>query len=95
MEFSKPSNSGFTVYSKSGCIYCTNVKKLIKETNLFPFTEVNCDEYLLKDREGFLKFIEVNAQTSYKTFPMVFLNGKFIGGYTHTKQFIGELISAF
>lgn len=94
MEIIKPNKEGFTIYSKSGCPNCTSVKKFIKEKNYF-FTEINCDEYILEDKEKFIKFIEKIAETSYKTFPMVFYNGKFIGGFTHTTEFINKLLLSF
>lgn len=92
MEFKEPLLSGFTVYSKSGCGNCVNVKRLIGSKHLF-YEEVDCDDYLIEDRDGFLKFIEIKAETNYKTFPMVFYDGKFVGGYTHTIDFIDKLLS--
>lgn len=94
MEIIEPNKSGFTIYSKSGCPNCISVKKLIKENKFF-ITEINCDEYILEDKEEFLKFIEKVAETSYKTFPMVFYDGKFIGGLTHTTEFINKLLLSF
>lgn len=94
MEITEPSKNGFTVYSKSGCNNCTSVKKLIKESN-FLITEINCDEYILEDKEAFLNFIEIKAETSYKTFPMVFYEEKFIGGLTHTTEYINKLLLSF
>jgi len=92
MEFIEPLKIGFTIYSKSNCINCSTIKKIIKEKNLF-FFEVNCDEYILENREKFLTFIEERAETSYKTFPMVFYDCKFVGGMAHTKEFIDKLLS--
>jgi glutaredoxin len=94
MEITEPNKKCFTIYSKSGCPNCTLVKKLIKEKGFF-FTEINCDEYILEDKESFLKFIENIAETSYKTFPMVFYNGKFVGGLAHTTEFINKLLLSF
>ena len=94
MEITEPTEKNFTIYSKSGCINCTSVKRLIKENN-FLFTEINCDEYILEDKEEFLKFIENKAETSYKTFPMVFYDAKFIGGLAHTTEFINKLLLSF
>ena len=92
MEFIEPIKTGFTIYSKSGCPNCLTTKNLLKENNLF-FTQVNCDEYLLENKEEFLIFIENIAETSYKTFPMVFYDGKFIGGAKITKEFIEKILS--
>jgi len=94
MEFPVPSEKGFTVYSKSGCINCTSVKSLLQQ-KFFTYIEINCDEYILENKEGFLKFIEEKAETSYKTFPMVFYNNKFVGGLAHTKEFVDKSLLSF
>ena len=94
MEITEPNKDGFTIYSKSGCPNCMSVKKIIKEKSFF-YTEINCDEYILEDKDEFLKFIENIAETSYKTFPMVFYNGKFIGGLSHTTEYINKLLLSF
>jgi len=79
-----PLNEGYTVYSKSGCINCTKIKKLLLEKNIF-FLDVQCDEFLLEDKEQFLLFINEKAQKECKTFPMIFYNGEFVGGYNEVK----------
>jgi len=84
MEFTAPLSTGYTVYSKSGCPFCLKVKTLLNDLNMEP-TVINCDEYLFEAREEFLEFIKLTAGKEQKTFPMVFLDGKLIGGYTDTK----------
>ena len=83
MEFTVPLSSGYTVYGKSDCTYCEKVKELLKEFDEV-FTYVNCDEYLIAGKPAFLQFIEKLAGKEYKTFPMVFSSGEFVGGYTDT-----------
>ena len=85
MEIFGPLDEGYTIYSKSGCINCTKIKKLLLEKNIF-FMDVQCDEYLLEDKEQFLSFINEKAQKECKTFPMVFYNAIFIGGYLEAKE---------
>jgi glutaredoxin len=87
VSFVEPSSVGYTIYSKTGCTYCTKVKLLLMGFEL-PYTIVNCDEYLLENKEMFLDFIKTKAEKEYKTFPMVFLEGKFIGGFMETKASI-------
>lgn len=87
MEFVEPTKTDFTIYSKSGCPNCTKVKKILQDNNCF-FTEINCDDYILENKDDFLKFIENKANTSYRTFPMVFNNGIFVGGLTHTIELL-------
>ena len=86
----EPTNEGYTIYSKSGCINCTKVKKMLKEKNIF-FIEVQCDEFLIEDKEAFLLFINEKAKQEYNTFPMVFYKGDFIGGYKETKENMGNV----
>ena len=94
MEFIEPSKKGFTVYSKSGCPNCLTTKKVIQQNNFF-LLEIDCDDYILDNKEEFLNFIENMAETSYKTFPMVFHDGKFIGGASQTNKFIDKLLLSF
>ena len=91
MSIFEPLDTGFTIYSKSGCFYCTKVKKLLFDKNIF-FLDVSCDEFLLEDKEGFLLFIKERANKEYRTFPIVFYDGKFIGGFTETQQHFDKLL---
>ena len=84
MIFFAPLEIGFTIYSKSGCSYCTDVKKLLLDKQIF-FVDVDCDKYLIEDKERFLSFIKEKANKDHRTFPIVFKDGKFIGGFTETK----------
>jgi glutaredoxin len=94
MEFEKPNEFGFTVYSKSGCPNCIKVKTLLKEKNLV-FNVVDCDEYLIEDKENFLLFIEQTAKKSCKQFPMVFNDTNFLGGFNETKEYIDKKLLSF
>ena len=94
MEFEKPKQIGFTVYSKSGCPNCIKVKALLKEKKLL-FSVVDCDEYLIEDKDNFLLFIEQTAKQSCKQFPMVFNDSTFIGGFNETKDFIDKTLLSF
>lgn len=94
MEYIEPLQKGFIIYSKSGCINCLDVKKFLKQKN-FLFEEINCDDYLLENREQFLTFIENITNKKHKTFPIVFYDGKFIGGFDNTKEFVNKLLLSF
>jgi glutaredoxin len=85
MEFPNPNPTQFTVYSKSGCPNCNKVKNLLKTNNL-PFNVIDCDEFILENKEEFLLFIKTLARQECKTFPMVFTNAQFIGGYNETNN---------
>ena len=92
MEIEEPFKTGFTVYSKSGCPNCTKVKKLLIEKKVF-FVEIDCDDYIIEDKEKFLFFIKERANKEYKTFPMVFNDSNFIGGFTETQDYFNKLLS--
>jgi glutaredoxin len=75
------------VYSKSNCVFCHKVKELLENEPII--TIINCDNWLKhkEKKEIFLDSMKDIIGYEYRTFPMVFLNGKFIGGYTETKNF--------
>lgn len=87
MDFEAPLKTGFTIYSKSGCPNCRKVKELLKDKNA-AFSVIDCDEYLLFEKDDFLLFIENLAGKKYTTFPMVFHNEAFLGGFAETKDFV-------
>uniref|UniRef100_A0A6C0JI22 Glutaredoxin domain-containing protein n=1 Tax=viral metagenome TaxID=1070528 RepID=A0A6C0JI22_9ZZZZ len=80
--FELPSGEGYTIYTKSQCGFCIKSKNLLKAE---PYTMIDCDEYLLEDKEAFLAFIETICGKSYRTFPIIFKDGKFLGGFSETK----------
>lgn len=88
----EPKPIGFTIYSKSGCPNCTRIKKILTENNE-TFVEINCDEYLIEDKESFLSFIKNLAQKEWKVFPIIFNNGIFIGGFNQTQEFLDKQLS--
>jgi glutaredoxin len=94
MDFEEQIKLGFTIYSKSGCINCNKVKSLLKEKN-FIFSVIDCDEYIIENKEEFLLFIKEKAKREYKMFPMVFNNGFFIGGFNETQIYIDKLLLTF
>ena len=46
----------------------------------------NLIEFILENKEEFLLFIKTLAKQEYKTFPMVFTNAQFVGGYNETNN---------
>jgi glutaredoxin 3 len=93
MEFEFLSKE-FTIYSKTGCFYCIKAKSLLKEKNLV-HTIINCDDYILEDKVSFLEHIYKLAGKEVKTFPMIFYQEKFIGGYEETIDFIDKMLLSF
>jgi glutaredoxin len=94
MEFEKPSDNDFTVYSKSGCPNCSSVKKILQDKNLL-FNVVDCDDYIIEDKENFLLFIKDLSKREIKQFPIIFHAGSIIGGYNETRDYIDKLFLSF
>lgn len=79
MGFIEPLKTGFTIYSKSGCPDCRKAKDLLNVENDIQI--INCDEYLLEDKEEFLNYIKEKTKgVECRTFPMIFYGEEFIGG---------------
>jgi len=86
-EVPDPLETGFTVYSKTKCPYCDKAKKLL-ESGSEVYEIIDCDSYLStpKRREQFLEIMEEIVGFKYTTFPMIFLNGRFLGGYRELEK---------
>jgi len=94
MEFDKPNKNNFTIYCKSGCPNCLKTKVLLKEKNLI-FNVVDCDDYIIEDKENFLLFIKDLSKREIKQFPIIFYAGSIIGGYNETRDYIDKLFLSF
>jgi glutaredoxin len=91
VEFTKPSETEFTIYSKSGCVYCRNVKELL-ESKQINYKMIDCDEYLIENKKEFLFFIETLSNREWTTFPIVFNKNQFIGGFNDTKEYLEKTL---
>jgi glutaredoxin len=84
----------YTIFSKSGCVNCVKAKKMIQDRqteckNYNVNVEIiDCDEYLLEDRTGFLNYIEALVGKKVTLFPIIFIGNSFIGS-------LNELILLF
>jgi glutaredoxin len=85
MEFALPSEVGYTIYSKSGCKFCTKLKNIFK-SNQIPFTLIDCDDYLVEDRDNFILFMKQYMKKSIVSFPILFNNKTCIGNYNKALQ---------
>lgn len=63
------------VYTTTYCGYCGAAKRLLEQVGL-PFEEIGLDD----KPELRKKLSEENGH--YRTVPMIFIDGKFIGGFT-------------
>lgn len=95
MDFTKPSETGYTIYTKEGCSYCIKAKILLSNhTETSNIKLIECDDYLTISRNDFLEFIKDQCGIEYKTFPIIFYNGKLIGGFTELTKYIDK-VNAF
>ena len=91
MSFTFPNKTKFTIYTKTNCSYCKEVKTLL-EDNHIEYDNIQCDDYLTDTRDAFLTFIKIIAEKEWKTFPMVFDNkGQFIGGFDDTQNYLKRI----
>ena len=92
MDFEQPVKLYSTIYSKSGCTKCRQMKQYLKEKKL-PSKIVDCDDYLLENRDKFLQFMALYTDVEPLTFPIVFYDGAYIGGYQEAVVFLEKIIS--
>ena len=81
----KPNAKGYTIYTKSGCAYCNLAKQLL---NKHSHIIIDCDEIYLDNKNVFFEKMMEYTKISHKTFPIIFFNGQFIGGYSEIKQIL-------
>ena len=81
MNFSLPTENGYFMYSKSGCKYCRMAKALLPNV-----TVVNIDEHIKTDKAKCLDQISTVAEVEITTFPVIFFNEIFVGGFTESKE---------
>jgi glutaredoxin len=85
MNVPHPTSDSYTIYSKSGCLYCTKAKVLLQNEKP-ELLYVDCDDFLLENKQEFLDQMKSLIGREYKTFPMIFKNGIFLGGYMEAKK---------
>jgi glutaredoxin len=78
-----PQEKGYTIYTKQNCVSCDKAKKILDNDEV-AYTTIHCDEILIKNRIEFLNVM--STYTTQKTFPYVFYDGIFIGGYNELLQ---------
>lgn len=83
-----PRKQGYTVYSKSGCNYCSKAKSLLEEQGC-EYILVDCDPFLSGEPERKTQFLERMGQLigkPYRTFPMIFKDALFLGGFQELEK---------
>ena len=93
-EFLGPVADGFTVYTKKNCRYCHQLGDLLaRDAADVPVIWIAADGYIADGgakKARFLDFIDglVGGGIKHRTFPMVFMDGKFVGGFSETEEFL-------
>jgi glutaredoxin len=93
VRWPEPSRVGYTVYTKSGCPFCDKASTALQGVSFAKDVEwVNADPYLADpvSKEAFLRSIETFAGEKWRTFPMVFHEGRFVGGYTDLQTYLAK-----
>ena len=104
MNIPLPASNKFTVYTKSGCKYCEKVKDALEHHFLTPeivsCDDYLVDDYLVNDvlvndfltnsvkKQEFVAFMNSLTKDKFKTFPVVFFDKTFIGGYNETVLYL-------
>jgi glutaredoxin len=70
------------IWSKDFCGYCENAKTLLKQKG------ISYEER--KIGGGYTKEQLLESVPTAKTVPQIFLDGKYIGGYTELKKYFEE-----
>jgi glutaredoxin 3 len=70
------------IHSKKGCGYCVKAIDLLQRNNI-PYKEMTYDASSPTYMADAQKLM---AQTGSRTFPQIFVHGKFIGGYTELSK---------
>ena len=75
--------TNYTIYSISNCKYCNMAKEHINKIKSSKSTNISCDKFVMtcRERDNFYKFMKQYTVIPYFHFPMIFKNGKFIGGF--------------
>ncbi len=85
-QFKKPTNTDYTIYSISNCKYCVMAKEHLGSatpvSSVSGATVINCDKFVgsCRERDNFYNSMRQYTVIPYIHFPMIFKDGKFIGG---------------
>lgn len=70
------STAKVVIYGAAYCSFCVKAKNLLKKNSVpVNWIDVEVDEHRTK-------LLELQQTHNYKTIPMIFVNGRFIGGFS-------------
>lgn len=70
------------IWTKENCSYCTKAKQFLSNKNI-PYTE-------LKLNEDFTREHLLEKFPNARTFPVIVIDGFYIGGYTQLEEMVNE-----
>ena len=85
-SYKKPTNTDYTIYSISNCKYCVMAKEHLGRASVASGAKspviISCDKFVgsCRERDNFYNFMRQYTVIPYIHFPMIFKDGKFIGG---------------
>lgn len=74
------------VLSKNNCKYCDLLFSFLKD---YPYEKIICDDI---NKDDLKRIVTGISGKNHNTFPMVFIDGAFIGGYDETVKYMSEFI---
>jgi len=87
----KPAKKGYTIYTKNGCAYCNLAKQLLNKYSPAIF---DCNELYLDNKTSFFETMQSYTKKTHKTFPLIFKDGIFIGGYSEINTLLTSTLLA-
>jgi glutaredoxin 3 len=87
-------SAGVIIITKEHCSFCEKLQVFLDGEQIV-YKKIKCDEFIktAASRDTFLQFISAKTGKDWKTFPIVFVDGKFIGGFNDTKRWISQRIT--
>jgi glutaredoxin len=93
--FELPSQREFTIYCKKSCSYCEKAITLLENKKVIYYV-IKSDDYCLKNKNEFISFVQEKTKNKWnKTFPIIFHNEKYIGGFTDLEKYIEKIFVPF
>ena len=77
-NISNISNGRYTIYTKKDCVYCDRAKELIKDALIVSVETMEAGKYQ--------EFLDMMRSYDHHTFPMIFFNETFIGGFEQARD---------
>jgi glutaredoxin len=76
-------DKGYSIFTKENCKWCKKIKLLLPDAH---YIHVEIPPPPSKYRQEFFYQIDSLSKQQPRTFPIVFYNKHFIGGYKETKE---------